>query len=93
MTSNHTTTPAMGTAMYLLTPKSSMPAAMPANSESVAAPLSMSTAIMARAVKRTPNCSRMSDASPLPVTAPMREAPSWTMASITIMMGMIHRVP
>ena len=51
--------------------------AMPANSESVTVVLETSSASMARAESRTPNCSRMSDARPLPVTQPMRAAVSW----------------
>ena len=51
-----------------------MPLAMPANSEKVVHTLPMSRAIMASAVRRMPNRSRMSAAKPLPVTAPMRAA-------------------
>ena len=93
MTSSHTTSAATGTLMYLLTPNSSMPAAMPANSENVVAVLATSNASMASEAGRTPKVSRIIEANPLPVTAPMRAVPSCTTASMSAMMGMIHRVP
>ena len=66
---------------------------MPANSEMVTAVLAISSAIMAKALLRTPYFSRMSDAKPLPVTQPQRAAVSCTTMSSSAMTGSIHRVP
>ena len=65
---------------------------MPANSESVTAVFDTSSAAMARAVRRMPKRSRMSEAKPLPVTAPMRAADSCTTESSSIMTGIIHSI-
>ena len=67
-----------GTLAMMGTLKSCMPEAMPANSESVTAKFEMMRAIMARAEMRTPNCSRIKEAKPLPVAHPMRADVSWT---------------
>ena len=67
---------ATGTLTYTGTPKSARPDAMPANSERVTVVLETSSASMATAESLTPNCSRMSEAKPLPVTQPMRAAVS-----------------
>ena len=83
---------ATGTEKYLLTPKSSMPAATPANSESVVEVLATSRASIANAASRTPKFSRMSEESPLPVTAPMRAQVSCTMMRRTVMIGIIQSV-
>ena len=68
---------ATGTLTWTGTPKSASAEAMPANSERVTVVLETRSASMARAERRTPNCSRMSEARPLPVTQPMRAAVSW----------------
>ena len=81
MPSSHTAMAAMGTLTMAGTPKSCMPEAMPANSESVTVVLLTMRASMANALLRTPNCSRMSAAKPLPVTQPMRAAVSCTTMS------------
>ena len=74
-------------------PKSAKPEAMPANSESVTVALETSSASMATTDGRTPYCSRMSDAKPLPVTHPIRAAVSWTTMSNRHMTGTVHRRP
>ena len=76
MERSHTTRPASGTDTNAGMPNSDMPEAMPANSESVTAVFDTSSAAMAKAVRRMPKRSRMSEAKPLPVTAPMRAADS-----------------
>ena len=72
----------IGTAMYREIPKSSSDAAAPENSATVLARLAMSRTIIAKAVGRTPNRSRMRSDRPWPVTTPSRAAISWTMARI-----------
>ena len=83
-------TAATGTEMYLLTPNSSMAAAMPANSATLVAALLASSASIAKNVGRTPKRSRISAANPLPVTAPMRPAISCTMTSENVISSIIH---
>ncbi len=82
----------MGTETYLLTPKSSMPAAIPANSATLVAALLVSSASIAHMVGRMPNLSRMSAEKPLPVTAPMRAAISCTTTSENVITKIIHSV-
>ena len=82
-----------GTEMVLGTPNSARPLAMPANSEMVTDVLAISSAAMARALLRTPNFSRMSEAKPLPVTHPQRAAVSCTTMSSSAITGSIHSVP
>ena len=53
--------------------------------------LAISTEVVANSDQRTPYCSRISSARPLPVTAPMRAAISWTTISETVMTTIIHR--
>ena len=64
--------------------------AMPANSESVTVVLEISRASMASAERRTPNCSRMREARPLPVTQPMRAAVSCATMSRKHMTGTVQ---
>ena len=84
---------ATGTETKVGMPKSAMPEAMPANSESVTAKLDTMRASIATAEMRMPNCSRMSDAKPLPVAQPMRAAVSCTTISKRHMMGTVHSMP
>ena len=84
---------ARGTERYTGTPKSPSPEAMPANSESVTVVLETSRASMARALRRTPNCSRMSEAKPLPVTQPTRAAVSCATMSRKHMTGTVQSCP
>ena len=75
------------------TPKSAMPLAMPANSESVTARLDTMSASMATAEMRMPKRSRMSEANPLPVAHPMRAAVSCTTTSSTPITGTVQSMP
>ncbi len=93
MVSIQMATAATGTDTYVGTPKSAMAEAMPANSESVTMVLETNSASMATAVRRTPNCSRMRDAKPLPVTHPMRAAVSCTTMSRKHMTGTVQSWP
>ena len=90
---SHVAMPAIGTLTCRGMPKSSMPEAMPANSESVTVKLEMMRASMATAETRTPNCSRMSAAKPLPVAQPMRAAVSCATMSRTHMRGTVQSMP
>ena len=71
-TISQTITAETGTETTRETPKSSPAAAMPVNSAMVTAPFAISRTSIARTVQRTPNCSRISSARPLPVTVPSR---------------------
>ena len=64
---------------------------MPTNSEMQIPTLAISTEPVANSDQRTPYCSRISSASPLPVTAPIRAAISCTTISETVMTTIIHR--
>ena len=90
MPSSHTAMAAMGTLMIVGTPNSCMPEAMPANSESVTAVFETISASIANALRRTPYCSRMRAAKPLPVTQPMRAAVSCTTMSRKHITGIDH---
>ena len=90
MPKSHTAMAAMGTLTMGGTPNSCMPEAMPANSESVTAVLETISANIANAERRTPYCSRMSAAKPLPVTQPMRAAVSCTTMSRKHITGILH---
>mgnify|MGYP001777921583 CR=1 FL=1 len=81
---------ATGTEMTGGTSNSASAEAMPANSESVTVVLETRRASIARAERRTPNCSRISDARPLPVTQPMRAAVSWATISRKHMTGTVQ---
>ena len=93
MVSIHTSSATSGTDTVLGTPNSARPLAIPANSEMVTAVFAMSSAPIARALLRTPNFSRMSEAKPLPVTQPQRAAVSCTTMSSSAITGSIHSVP
>jgi len=54
------------------------------------AALLASSMSMARNVGRTPNRSRMSAARPLPETAPIRPAISWTMMKLGVIASIIQ---
>ena len=51
----------------------------------------ISTEAVANSDQRTPYCSRISSARPLPVTAPIRAAISCTTISETVITTIIHR--
>ena len=74
-------------------PKRAKPEAMPANSESVTVVFEMRSASIANVLMRTPNCSRMSEAKPLPVTQPMRAAVSCATMSRRHMTGTVQSWP
>jgi hypothetical protein len=63
-----------GMEAYLGTPASPRAAPMPTNSEMQIPMFATSTDTVANDDQRTPYCSRISSASPLPVTAPIRAA-------------------
>ena len=84
---------AIGTLTMAGTPKRPRPDAMPANSDSVTVVLEISSASMASALMRTPNCSRIRDAKPLPVTQPMRAAVSCATMSKRHMTGTVQSWP
>ncbi len=65
-------------------------APIPTNSEMQIPTLAISTEPVANSDQRTPYCSRISSASPLPVTAPIRAAISCTTISETVMTTIIH---
>ena len=65
---------AAGTTMYLEAPNSSRLLATPANSATMLEKLVTTSASMRKNVRRNPNSSRMRSLSPLPVTAPIRDA-------------------
>src|SRR6266404_848910 len=71
-TSAQTSAAAMGTAMYLLTPKICMEAATPANSATTLARSTKKPVTITKNVGRNPNSSRIKSDNPLPVMTPMR---------------------
>src|SRR5215216_4942531 len=75
---------AIGTDIYLLTPRSSDAALMPTNSLTVTPPLAMTIMPIANRVHEIPNRSRIRSSSPRPVAAPRREHISWTTANDTV---------
>ena len=81
---------AMGTLTIAGTPNRPRPDAIPANSDSVTVVFEISSASMASALKRTPSCSRIRDAKPLPVTQPMRAAVSCATMSKRHMTGTVQ---
>ena len=81
---------AIGTTMYRETPKSSRLLATPANSAMMLPKLVTTSANIRRNVMRKPNSSRMRSLRPLPVTAPMRDAISWTTTSAIVVGIMAH---
>ena len=84
---------AMGTLTMAGTPNRPRPDAMPANSDSVTVVFEISSASMASALRRTPNCSRIRDAKPLPVPQPMRAAVSCATMSKRHMTGTVQSWP
>ena len=64
---------------------------MPTNSEMQMPTFAISTDVVANSDQRTPYCSRISSARPLPVTAPMRAAISCTTTSEMVITTIIHR--
>ena len=93
MVMSQITSAVSGTEIVVGTPKSARPLAMPANSDIVTAVLAIRSAPIARAERRTPNFSRMSEAKPLPVTHPQRAAVSCTTMSKSAITGSIQSVP
>ncbi len=63
---------------------------MPMNSEMQMPTFATSTHAVANIDHRTPYCSRISSASPLPVTAPIRAAISCTTISDAVITTIIH---
>ena len=63
---------------------------MPTNSLMQMPRFATSTDVVANNDQRTPYCSRISSASPLPVTAPMRAAISWTTIRLTVISTIIQ---
>ena len=63
---------------------------MPTNSEMQMPTFAISTEQVANSDQRTPYCSRISSARPLPVTAPIRAAISCTTISETVITIIIH---
>ena len=86
----HTATAAIGTEMYTGMCASPSAAPMPTNSEMQMPRFATSTLEVANSAQRIPYCSRTRSASPLPVTAPMRAAISWTTISETVITTIIH---
>ena len=64
----------MGTEIYLLTPKISIPEAMPANSAAMLPKSASPRIAMVMNVARKPNSSRIRSDRPFPVTAPILAA-------------------
>ena len=65
---------------------------MPANSDTTSPRLAMSRHTIAKAERRSGNCSRMSDMSPSPVWAPRRADISCTMISAIVTSAITKRV-
>ena len=76
--------------MYRGMPKSSRLLATPANSATTLPKLVTISADIRKNVTRKPNSSRIRSLSPLPVTAPMRAAISWTTISATVVGIIAH---
>ncbi len=81
---------ATGTTMYRDTPNSSRLLATPANSAMMLPKFVTTSAIISENVIRKPNSSPMRSLSPLPVTAPMREAISCTTTSAIVVGTIAH---
>ena len=90
-TSRHTPNATIGTNTYFDSPKIPSPAATPANSARIFPKFATSSSSMTRKAARTPNCSRIRSASPLPVTTPMRAHISCTTISAARVGGRVHR--
>jgi len=89
-TSTQTSAADTGTTMYLDQPNSSRLLAIPANSPTTLPKLVTTSVTITMKVRRKPNSSRMRSLSPLPVTAPIREAISWTTTSAIVIGIMVH---
>ena len=83
-------TAAIGTAAYFGTCASPSAAPMPTNSEMQMPRFATSTATVERSDQRGPYRSRISSARPLPVTAPIRAAISWTTMRLTVISTIIQ---
>jgi hypothetical protein len=81
---------ASGTEICAGTPARPSAAPIPTKSETQMPRFAASTASVASTDQRRPYCSRINSASPLPVTAPMRAAITWTVASETVIRTIIH---
>ena len=92
-TTNQTTNAEIGTEIYLCTPKSSMLAAMPANSAMMTVRFAKTNSAMTASVTRMPNCSRTRSPNPLPVTTPIRDDISWITARANVIRMSAHRRP
>src|SRR3954462_12605683 len=79
-----------GTTTYFDQPNSSRLLATPANSATTLPKFVTTSASISQKVTRNPNSSRIRSLSPLPVTAPMREAISWTTTSATVIGIIVH---
>jgi hypothetical protein len=90
MRSSHTPAAATGTDSCAGMPASPSAAPMPTNSDTQMPRFATSTDVVANSDQRTPYCSRISSASPLPVTAPMRAAISCTTISEAVITTIIH---
>ena len=64
---------------------------MPTNSLMQMPRLAISTDTVANVAQRTPYCSRISSAKPLPVTMPIRAAISCTTIRLTVITTIIQR--
>ena len=82
-----------GTDKYLLTPKSSMLAAMPANSAMVTVRFANTKSAITARVTFTPNSSRTRSPNPLPVTTPMRADISWITARAKVIRTSAQSMP
>ncbi len=79
-----------GTTMYFDQPNSSRLLATPANSATTLPKLVTTSASISQNVTRNPNSSRIRSLSPLPVTAPMRDAISCTTTSAMVIGIIVH---
>ncbi len=86
----HTSAAPIGTAIYLLMPKTPMPEASPANSAAMLPKSASPSTVMVKNVMRRPNSSRIRSESPLPVIAPMRAAISCTTISAMVVGISVH---
>jgi hypothetical protein len=89
-TSSQTITAAIGTETWNGIPARLSAAPMPTNSLMQIPRLANKTETVEKSAQRTPYCSRINSASPLPVTAPIRAAISWTTISETVITTIIH---
>jgi hypothetical protein len=64
----------------------------PANSDTTRPRLAINRQATQPVARRSENCSRINETSPLPVVAPRRAAISWTTTSATVTRTMTNRV-